>query len=88
MIVDCGYLHEQKARDRADQIFALGVSRRNLIFGPSSGRGMARLHIRIPKLKQAAVTKALRISDKKTWFGATHSLLGDAKSNTTHRRAK
>ncbi|MCJ7828444.1 MAG: hypothetical protein MUP81_01730 [Dehalococcoidia bacterium] len=73
VVVDCGYLSEQSARDHADAIFALGVSRRNLVRGPSMGK--PRIHVKIPKSKVAKVMAALPISDKKTWYGATHSYL-------------
>lgn len=77
MIVDCGYVNEPSARDRADAIFALGISRSNLIWGPSTGQ--PRIHINIPKTKQKAIIEALPISSKKSWFGATHSYLGEEK---------
>ena len=74
VIVDCGYVTDESARSRADRIFGLGISRRNLIWGAST---MAlRIHIRLPKTKIEQVMEALPISDKKTWFGATHSFLG------------
>ena len=75
MIVDCGDLNEEGARDRADKIFAVGVGGSNLRWGPSTGQ--QRIHINIPKTKQASVLAQLPISDKKTWFGATHSYLED-----------
>jgi hypothetical protein len=78
IIVDCGYVNEQDARDRADRIFALGVSRMNLVLGPSTLA--PRIHVRIPKTKIAAVLNALPISHTKTWFGATHSFLGKQQS--------
>lgn len=70
MIVDIGYATDESARARADEIFALGVSKRNLRWGPSTGD--ARIYILIPKTKQAKVKERLNISDKKAWFGATH----------------
>jgi hypothetical protein len=73
VIVDCGYVTDQGARARADAIFLLGISRRNLIWGAST---MApRICIRLPKTKIKQAMEALPISDKKTWFGATHSFL-------------
>lgn len=74
MVVDCGYVTEKKARNRADEIFAQGVGKKNLIPGPSTGN--PRIHIHIPKTKIRKVVAALKISNKKTWFGATHSYLG------------
>ncbi len=73
VIIDCGYVKSQTARDHADAIFALGVSKSNLIWGPSTAGG--RIHINIPKTKVKKIMAALPISDKKTWFGATHSYL-------------
>ena len=73
VIIDCGYVTSQTARDRADAIFALGVGRSNMVWGPSTGD--PRIHINIPKRKVEKVMAALPISDKKTWFGATHSYL-------------
>ena len=71
VIIDCGYVTSQKARDHADAIFALGVSKKNLVWGASTG--IARIHINIPQTKVKKIMAALPISDKKTWFGATHS---------------
>ena len=73
VIVDCGYVTSQKARDHADAIFALGVSKSNLLWGPTSGD--PRIHLNIPKTKVEKVMAALPISTKKTWFGATHSYI-------------
>ena len=75
VVVDCGYVSEQGARDRADQIFTLGVGRSNLSWGPSTKGG--RIHILIPKSKVKRVMSALPISDRKTWYGATHSFLSN-----------
>lgn len=80
MIIDCGYLHKEAARDRSDKIFALGVGKSNLIWGPSTGG--QRIHISIPESKRKKVLAALPISDEKTWFGATHSYLGEDKNET------
>ena len=73
VIVDIGYVTDESARNRADKIFALGVSTRNLIWGPSTGD--PRIHMYIPKTKVAKIMSALPIQAKKTWFGATHSYL-------------
>lgn len=73
VVVDLGYINDESARNRADEILALGVSSRNLIWGPSTGQ--PRLHIHIPKTKVLKIMKALPIQAKKTWFGATHSYL-------------
>lgn len=75
VIVDIGYLNEESARNRADKIFALGISKKNLILGSSTGQ--PRIHINIPKTKVTKVMDALPIQTKKTWFGATHSYLSD-----------
>ena len=88
MIVDCGYVTEENARNRADEIFALGVGKKNLKWGPSTGD--PRIHIHIPKSKTEKVLAALPISNEKTWFGATHSYLAnqriesDTKSRAAH----
>jgi len=71
MIIDIGYVNDESARNRADEIFALGVSKKNLVWGPSTGG--PRIHVAIPKTKREKVMSSLPISDKKTWFGATHS---------------
>ncbi|HEG44076.1 MAG TPA: hypothetical protein ENH94_08510 [Phycisphaerales bacterium] len=71
MIIDIGYVTEQSSRDRADKIFALGIGKKNLVWGPSTGG--PRIHIHIPKSKRKKVLVTLPISDKVTWFGATHS---------------
>ncbi len=73
VIIDCGYVTSQTSRDHADAIFALGVSRSNIVWGPSTGD--PRIHINIPRMKVKKVMEALPISDKKTYFGATHSYL-------------
>ncbi len=71
MVIDIGYVTEESARNRTDEILALGVGRGNLISGPSTRGG--RIHINIPKTKQKKILAVLGVSDKKTWFGATHS---------------
>lgn len=71
MIIDIGYVTDESARNRADEIFALGVGKKNLIWGPSTGD--PRIHMTIPKTKREKVMSSLPISNKKTWFGATHS---------------
>ena len=73
MIIDCGYVTKESARNHADAIFDLGISKRNLTWGPSTSD--LRVHVSIPKTKQKMVKESLPISDKKTWFGATHSWL-------------
>ena len=73
IIVDVGYINDESARNRADKIFALGVGKKNLIWGPSTGA--PRIHIHIPKTKVPKIMKALPIKSQKTWFGATHSFL-------------
>lgn len=77
VVVDCGYVEEQESRDRADQIFALGIGKSNLAWGPSTKGG--RIHILIPKSKVKRVMAALPISDKKTWYGSTHSYLASVQ---------
>ena len=74
VVIDCGYLEEQAARDRADQIFALGIGKKNLSWGPSTKE--PRIHILIPAQKVKRVLSALPIKTEKTWYGATHSYLG------------
>lgn len=71
IIIDIGYVTDESARNRADEIFALGVGKKNLVWGQSTGD--RRIHIHIPKTKRDKVFSTLPISDKKTWFGATHS---------------
>lgn len=74
VVVDCGYVNDKDSRDRADRIFALGVGKSNLRWGPSTSN--PRIHIIIPTKKKDKIFGALPISDKKSWFGATHSYLG------------
>ena len=74
MIVDIGYVTDESARNRADEVFALGIGRANLRWAPSTGD--PRIHILIPKTKQSKAREMLTISDEKTWFGATHSFTG------------
>jgi len=73
IIIDLGYITDEAARNRADEIIALGVGKRNLVAGPSTGS--PRLHICIPSTKRKRIFEALPISDKKTWFGANYSYL-------------
>ena len=73
VIVDIGYVTDESARDRADKMFALGIGKKNLIWGPSTGA--PRIHMHIPKSKVTKVMETLPIQAKKTWFGATHSWL-------------
>ena len=75
VVVDCGYVSEQDARDRADEIFALGVGKKNLSWGPSTRE--PRIHIMIPKNKTDKVLSALPILHTKSWYGATHSYLAN-----------
>lgn len=77
VVVDCGYAKKESARNRADKIFALGVGKKNLAWGPST-RGH-RIHIHIPKSKVEKVLSALPISDGKSWYGATHSFLAESE---------
>lgn len=84
MVVDCGYANEEAARNRADEIFALGVGKTNLSCGPSTG-GL-RIHIHIPKTKVKKITAALPISAEKTWFGATHSYLANHRMHSDAKR--
>lgn len=72
VVVDCGYASKQESRDRADQIFALGVGKCNLAWGPTTGPDL-RIHIYVPPNKVKKVLAALPIVDTKTWFGANHS---------------
>lgn len=73
VVVDIGYAHEKDTRCRADQICALGIGKKNFTFGPSMGR--YRIHVLIPPKKVKKILEMLPISDKKTWYGATHSYL-------------
>jgi len=86
VVVDCGYVSEQGARDRADQIFALGVAKRNLHWGPSTKGD--RIHILIPKTKVAKIMSALPIETGKLWFGATHNYLANKSLNRTAEAAR
>lgn len=79
VVIDCGYLSEQGARDRADEIMAIGVGKSNLASGPTGGND-PRIHIHIPPSKVKKVLGALPISNKKTWFGATHSYLANKET--------
>ena len=85
VVVDCGNANEQNSRDRANEIFALGVGKKNLAWGPSTCE--PRIHILIPTKKVGKVMAALPISDKKTWYGATHSYLANKpfQTDVSHR---
>ena len=74
MIIDIGYVTDESARNRAEKLFAFGISKKNLVWGPSTGD--MRIHIFIPKARREKVLAAFPIQDKKTWFGATHSWTG------------
>ena len=74
VIVDCGYLHDKSARDRADRIFTY-VARANLVWLPTEAN--RRIGVLIPPKKMDKVFHALPISDHKSWFGATHSFLAE-----------
>lgn len=52
-LVDCGYLNDKAARDRADKILK-HVSRKNIVVG-----GHGRLMVRIPPAKVPVVLKAV-----------------------------
>ena len=71
MIIDIGYVTDESARNRADELFAFGIGKQNLVWGPSTGD--PRIHIHIPKSKREKVLSTFPIENKKTWFGATHS---------------
>ena len=75
MIIDIGYVNDEKARNRADRLFTAGISRKNLIWGPSTGQ--PRIHIKIPNTKRSRIRSQFPISNKKTWFGANYSWLED-----------
>ena len=77
MIIDLGYINNQSARDRADALFAFGIGKRNIIWGPTTGE--PRIHINIPKQKQTAVLQKFPVIKKKTWFGANYSWLTKTK---------
>ena len=85
MIIDCGYVTDKDARNRADEIFDMGIGKKNLRWGASTGD--PRIHIYIPKTKVKKILIALPISNKKTWFGATHSYLS-ANQPLNSERAK
>lgn len=71
VVIDCGYINDEAARNRADRILNLGIGRRNLECGPSN-----RIFVKIPKSKQSMIFKSLPIGGK-SWFGATNSYLDE-----------
>lgn len=71
VVVDCGCVDDEGARNRADEIINLGIGKKNIELGPPN-----RIFIKIPNTKQKKVFDALPISEEKTWFGATHSYVG------------
>ena len=73
MIIDIGYVTDEAARNRTDKLFAFGIGKKNLVWGPSTGN--PRIHLNIPKSKRKAILAAFPIKTKATWFGATHSYL-------------
>ena len=75
MIIDIGFVTDEAARNRADQLIAAGIGRQNLIWGPSDGD--PRIHLRIPATKRKKILEEFPgIKNKKTWFGANYSWLG------------
>jgi hypothetical protein len=68
-LVDCGYVTEKKARDRADRLMK-HVGRKNVqVVG-----GPLRVVVRVPPAKLAAVMKALPIKEGgATYCWCTHS---------------
>lgn len=68
-VLDCGYLEDQEARDRADKVFAFGVGRNNLSLELSP----ARIYISIPKSKRTSLLTAFpEIKAGKVHWGSTH----------------
>ena len=69
IVVDCGYVNHQHARDRADALLAAGVGKTNLqVFGSMGGR----ILLRIPPGKWAALSAQFPLVAGKVYYGSTH----------------
>ncbi len=67
VLVDLGSVNEKAARDCADRLMAAGVSVRNF-----SIEGNARLLVKLPKTKAAALIQRFRFKPKSTYWQCTH----------------
>lgn len=69
IVVDCGSVTHQHARDRADALVAAGVGKTNLqVFGGMGGRVL----VRIPPGKWPALSAQLPLAPGKCYYGSTH----------------
>lgn len=75
MIIDLGYLGDEKARNRADRFIESEIGKKNIILFPSPG--VPRIHIKIPKTKQKMILNRFSVKKIKTYFGANYSYLHD-----------
>lgn len=67
IVVDCGSVTHQHARDRADALFAAGLSTTNCqVFGRS------RVLVRIPPSKWPALSAQFPLVAGKVYYGSTH----------------
>lgn len=67
VLVDLGRVDDKSARDCADRLMAAGVSRKNF-----SIEGAARLLVKLPPRKSAAIIKRFRFRECSTYFQCTH----------------
>ena len=79
LVVDCGYLKEQAARERVDMLRAAGIGRENIQLG-----GFHRLLVRIPPRKAAQMLTRFPIVAGKTYYGSTHHWLGLSAQESAH----
>lgn len=69
MVVDCGYLADKAARDRADKLFAAGIGKSCM----SIELYPHRIFIKVPASKREAITRRFRsVVAGKIHFGSTH----------------
>lgn len=71
VLVDLGYVNDKPSLDCADRLMAAGISRKNF-----SIEGHARLLVKLPPKKAAAIIKKFRFVEGVTYWQCTHSRRG------------
>ena len=67
VILDCGYLDELEARERAEQLRNLGIGKRNFRLELNN-----RLFVHVPPIKVDRIMAALPIKEGARYWGSTH----------------
>lgn len=70
LVIDCGPLEEESARDRADLLFAFGIGKKSMFWGPSTGS--PRIFFQIHKSKHNKVLESFPLVEKPWFWGSTH----------------